>query len=360
MHLPGIGRDGFRRDAGDDPIEIRAFAERWCSADLGWEPGSRWGYSNSGYFLLGAIVEAATGTSYEEALGRLVLEPAGMHDTGDLAARPGRVVPGLAQGYERSLGALVTRRPWNLSTAFGAGAMYSTVGDLERFDQVLDREGFLSPAAREAMFTPGVGGYGCGWEIRDMPIGPDRAPRRVATHEGFIFWAMARIYRVPEEHAFVALLNNTGDAPLDSMFVRLADVLHGRAVVWPRPSAAEAIHALAVERGGQAAVARYRELAAREGDRYEFTERGLNQLGYRLMGEGRSEAAVAIFALMTESYPASANAFDSLGEGLAAVGRRDEAIAAYRRSLELDPANRNAADRIEKLRSGPTQPAPLR
>ncbi len=265
MHLPGVGRDGFRQQAGDAPIAVRAFAEKWCSADLQWEPGSKWGYSNSGYVILGAIIEQVTGRPFEDALRSLVLEPAGMRDSGDLAARPRAIVTGLTAGYEKVAGGVVTRRPWNVSTAFGAGAMYSTVEDLLRFDRALYRDDFVSPAARAALFTPGPGGYGCGFEVRRLPIGPDRAERTVAGHEGYIFWSLSRIYRIEQERIFVALINNTGDAPLPAVFAGIADILYGREPAWPRPSAAEAVHSLASTQGGAAAVARYRELCRRGG-----------------------------------------------------------------------------------------------
>ncbi len=349
MHLPGIGREGFRQQVGDDPIDVRAFTEKWCSADLAWEPGSKWGYSNSGYVVLGAIVEQVTGQPFEKALQALVFQPAGMKDSGDLAARPRAVVPGLTSGYERAGGGVVTRRPWNVSTTFGAGAMYATVEDLERFDRALYRDDFVSPAGRHAMFTPGVGGYGCGWEVRALPIGPAKAERTVAGHEGYIFWSIARIYRIEQDRVFVALVNNTGDAALPALFAGIADILYGREPAWPLPSAAEAVHRLASESGGDAAVARFKELRAAKAGEYEFSERDLNVLGYALLAERKPEAAVAIFRLMVESYADSANAWDSLGEGLAAAGQRDEAIKAYARSLELNPGSAGAVDALARL-----------
>jgi CubicO group peptidase (beta-lactamase class C family) len=353
LHLPGIGREGFQRQVGDDVIEVRPFIERWCSGDLQWEPGSRWGYSNSGYAVLGAIIEHVTGRPFEKALRQLVLDPLGLRDTEDLAMQPRVVVDGLATGYERLLGTLITRRPWNISTAFGAGAMVSTVGDLFRFDRAAHSAEFLSPAARAAMFTAGPGHYGCGWEVQALPIGPGKARRTVVGHEGFIFWSIARVYHVEEDETFVALVNNTGDAPLQAIFIGIADVLYGREPVFPRPSAAEAVQALAAEKGGAAAVARYRELQATAPSVYEFDERGLNGLGYALLRDGKAADAVEIFRFMAESFPQSANAFDSLGEGLAAAGRRDEAIKAYATSLQLNPANTNAAQMLAKLTATP-------
>ncbi len=349
MHLPGVGREGFRREVGDAPIEVRPFAETWCSGDLDWPPGTRWGYSNSGYVLLAAIVEQVAGRPFAAALRELVLDPAGMTDTVDLAMQPRAVVDRLTPGYELGPDGLLTRRAWNVSTTYGAGSLVSTVGDLFRFDRALERPGFLSPASRAAMFTEGPGHWGCGWEVRTLPIGPAGAPRTVAGHEGYLFWSIARIYRVAEDGLFVALVNNTGDAPLPPLFAGIADLIYGREPAWPLPAAADEVAALALERGGAAAVARYQELRATRPGELEFDEAGLNRLGYRLLGAGRAADATALFRLMVELYPRSANAWDSLGEGLAAAGERTEAIRAYARSLELDPTNANAARQLARL-----------
>jgi tetratricopeptide (TPR) repeat protein len=227
--------------------------------------------------------------------------------------------------------------------------MYATVGDLYRFNRALERDDLVSPAARRAMFTEGLGHYGCGWEVRTLPIGPQKADRTVAGHEGFIFWSLARIYRIPEDGIFVALVNNTGDAPLAMVFDGIADILYGRTPVWPKPAASDAVRALAFEKGGEAAMARYRELKASQPDAYVFDERGLNALGYALLQEGKAADAVTVFRAMTASYPESANAWDSLGEGLAAAGRREEAVKAYAKSLELNPGNANAVEALAKL-----------
>lgn len=351
MHLPGTGREGFRQQAGEQIIDVVSFAQQWCSADLQWEPGAQWGYSNSGYVLLGAIVEQVTGLAFEPALRALVLDPLGMAGTGDLAMRPRAVIEGLATGYEREGDQLLTRRAWNVSTAYGAGAMYSTLADLLRFDRGLEDPAFLSDAARAAMFQAGPGNWGCGWGVRRLPIGPGGLERLVVDHEGFIYWTITQIWRVPEDGLFVVLSNNTGDAPVRAMFQGIADLLHGREPAWPKPSAARAVQELAFQKGPEVALERYRELQRAQPDGYEFEEQGLNLLGYDLLRAGWPDAATAIFRFVTQTWPQSANAWDSYGEALAAAGDPQAAIAAYRKSLELDPSNRNAAERLAELQT---------
>jgi hypothetical protein len=79
------------------------------------------------------------------------------------------------------------------------------------------------------------------------------------------------------------------------------------------------------------------------------TEVEINGLGYRLLGEGKAEAAVAILALNAEAYPRSANAHDSLGEAALAAGDHARAVASYRKALELDPHLGSAREALTRL-----------
>jgi len=349
MHLPDVGREGFTRQVGEDPIELKTFVKRWCSADLAFEPGSRWSYSNSGYVLLGAIIETVTGKPFAQVVREEILEPAGMKDTRDLAGDPRAVVEGLTPGYENRGTRLVTRRPWNLSTVYAAGGMVGPLRDLERFDRILERPDFLSATSRAAMFTEGLGHWGCGWEVRQLPIGPDKALRTVLGHEGYLFWTLARIYRVPEERLFIALINNTGDAPLPKLFEGLTDLLAGRTPVTPKPYVSRALRLALEAKGPEHLAARYQELKTKEGQAWDFSERVLNGFGYELLEERRLEAALAAFRINVQAFPESGNAWDSLGEGLATLGRKPEAIQAYRRAVSLDPSNKNAPDMLKRL-----------
>lgn len=82
-----------------------------------------------------------------------------------------------------------------------------------------------------------------------------------------------------------------------------------------------------------------------------FTELTVNGFGYALMGQGLTDAAVRVFELNAESYPASFNVFDSLAEGYMNQGSEEKAIQFYEKSLEINPQNQNAIDMIAKIRA---------
>ena len=102
------------------------------------------------------------------------------------------------------------------------------------------------------------------------------------------------------------------------------------------------------------AAALVREHDARPVNRFQDGSTELNSLGYRLLREGKTADALALFRLNVRVHPAYVNGWDSLGEAYVAAGRRDEAVAAFRRALELDPGFAPAREWLRRLE----QPGP--
>jgi glyoxylase-like metal-dependent hydrolase (beta-lactamase superfamily II) len=104
--------------------------------------------------------------------------------------------------------------------------------------------------------------------------------------------------------------------------------------------------------GIEAARAFFAESLPLRDERYLIGENSFNNLGYRLLGESRTDEAVAVFEMNAQAFPDSWNVHDSLGEALAATGQTERALASYRRSVELNPDNANGLDWIERLQAG--------
>ena len=100
--------------------------------------------------------------------------------------------------------------------------------------------------------------------------------------------------------------------------------------------------------GADAAIAHYGEVRAEQEDEYDFSEGVLNALGYAYM-ETNLPAALVVFKLNVEQYPASHHAYDSYGKALLKSGDQALAIESYKKSLAINPANRNALAELEKL-----------
>jgi tetratricopeptide (TPR) repeat protein len=118
-----------------------------------------------------------------------------------------------------------------------------------------------------------------------------------------------------------------------------------------RQYAGRAIEHAMLEEGVAAGTDLYRELKQAYPPQ-AFPEFTLNSLGYRLMGAGHMEEAIAVFLLNVEAFPDAYNTYDSLGEAYMNHGDTELAIQNYERSLELNPENTNAAQMLERLRGG--------
>ena len=116
-----------------------------------------------------------------------------------------------------------------------------------------------------------------------------------------------------------------------------------------KESAAALVEQAIAEKDSEAGVARYRELAAGNNSEVYFDENEFNLLGYRLLGQGKVDEAIAVFRMNVERFPDSWNVYDSLGEAHAAKGNTGRAIELYRRSVELNPDNTNGIDAIRRL-----------
>jgi tetratricopeptide (TPR) repeat protein len=107
-------------------------------------------------------------------------------------------------------------------------------------------------------------------------------------------------------------------------------------------------------RGLDSLVAHYEWLRERFYGRgsYDFGERSLNSLGYQLLSNEETAAAISVFQLNTEQFPESANVWDSLAEGYLTDGQVVLAEEFYQKSLELDPENENATQKLREIESG--------
>ncbi|MBB2962467.1 serine hydrolase [Methylobacterium sp. R2-1] len=190
-------------------------------------PGERFEYSNTNYVLLGMVIEAASGLSYEAYLRETILAPLGLKETGydDLTV----VLPRRAAGYRRGRAQWRNAVPMAASSAFAAGALYSTVDDLLAWDEALAGPRLLSESSRAAMFDDRGTGYGLGWFVSRAfgKPGEPASGHHVVGHAGSIpgFLSINDIY--PDERLTVIVLSNTETAPAQKIARDLAALRFG-------------------------------------------------------------------------------------------------------------------------------------
>jgi tetratricopeptide (TPR) repeat protein len=236
-----------------------------------------------------------------------------------------------------------------MTIPYAAGALYSTVEDLLRWDQALYGDSLLSNESKAKLFEPFMEEYAYGWGVTTAPIGEDGGERTVVAHGGGINGFNSLVSRVVEDRHLVVLLNNTGGANLRAMQNGIFDLLYGREPAQPKPPVAQALDEALETGGAEAAIARYHDLKENHGDEYDFGENQLNNLCYRLMAMGDPDGAVEVCKLNVELFPESFNPHDSLGEAYMTAGKTELAIQSYARSLELNPENTNAVRQLMQI-----------
>jgi CubicO group peptidase (beta-lactamase class C family) len=196
------------------PSDITA---HFMDKSLDFQPGEKWNYSNSGYVLLGTIIEQVSGMTYGAFIKENILDPLMMADTGYLDD-----IEGLAVGYATEN----TTTPANfedMSGLYASGGMYSTVGDLYLWDQALYTDKLIPRDLRDkiftsyAMMTDGSGwGYGYGWTVGVL------ANHRMVGHPGRIegFSSLNTYY--PDDKVVVIVLSNQRDPPAYDIGYQLA------------------------------------------------------------------------------------------------------------------------------------------
>jgi len=197
-----------------DPLPMPVLETVACFRDkpLDFAPGAHFHYSDSGYLLLGYIVEQASGEKYEDFMRENIYVPLRMQNSG--YDHPWLILKHRAQGYAEQNGTIVNAKFMQMDTPFGGGSQYSTVEDLLLWDQALYGEKFLSRNSLTAMFSPSPakvppewllgekGGYGYGWMIEEL------FGRKLYVHGGLINGFSSIIMRYPQDRTLVIVLRN--------------------------------------------------------------------------------------------------------------------------------------------------------
>jgi CubicO group peptidase (beta-lactamase class C family) len=189
---------------------------------LDFAPGEKWSYSNSGYVLVGYLIEKVAGESYEKFVRENIFTPLGMQDSG--YDSNSAVTPHRAAGYAPGKDGVENAGFVNMTIPFSAGSLYSTTGDLLKWEQGLFGGKVLSAKSLETMTTPFKENYACGLFVET------KDGRKRIEHGGGIEGFNTQLTYFPEDKLTVVVLANVnGSAPGD-IAGKLAAVMHGETV----------------------------------------------------------------------------------------------------------------------------------
>jgi CubicO group peptidase (beta-lactamase class C family) len=200
------------------PLPLETMIAHAKAQPLLFQPGAQASFNQMGYILLGKIIEAASGQTYEAFLQQNIFGPLQMTNTDYDYNRTD-----VAVGYD-SPGLIAN--PVNMWVPFSDSGLDSTVGDLYLWDQALYTDKLVPQKALDAIFTPYVPsnlhpGFsnGYGWAI-----GADNG-RREYNHPGFLPGFASIIVRYPDDKATIILLSNRGDTDVLNLAPEVAQKL---------------------------------------------------------------------------------------------------------------------------------------
>jgi D-alanyl-D-alanine carboxypeptidase len=216
-HTSGL----IREAPGYSPLRVQSDAELIRSAysqPLVFKTGEKWQYSNLGYFILAEVITKASGQPWPQFMTERVFKPLGMHATRALDVAP--VIPHRASGY------VFTRNEYRNSATLLAlrpsGAFMSSLSDLIKWDDALNRGTLLPKASLDQMWSKGklndgsTVGYGFGWEVDE--VGGHRRYGHGGSINGFRSYSM----RLPDDDVAVIVLTNNEVAQTPTIALNIA------------------------------------------------------------------------------------------------------------------------------------------
>jgi CubicO group peptidase (beta-lactamase class C family) len=186
---------------------------------LDFDPGTQYSYCNSGYILLGLIIEKVTGQSYQVAVRDFILKPLKMYHSGfDFA---GLKSLNKAMGYIKYTQIVHEESiPWDSTATFSAGSLYSTIEDLYLWHKGLLNYKVYNKLSMEDATTPYLQGYGLGCWIDTM------YNKKIVSHGGNILGFTGYFGRIQEDDVVVILLNNIYNHQIETIGLSIFAILY--------------------------------------------------------------------------------------------------------------------------------------
>ncbi|WP_126974220.1 serine hydrolase domain-containing protein [Gynurincola endophyticus] len=351
-HTAGLAEYTFKSDFFSDvskrQFTTREFVEKFCSDTLMFTPGTNYQYTNTGYYILGAIIEEVTDKDYATILRENILEVAGMENSGiesglDISVKR-------AGGYNYSYGTYSNADYMELGSAvLSAGAMYATAYDLFLWDKALFSDKLLTAESRIRMMTPVMANYGYGVGITKFVHPELKKEMHFVFHQGAINGFRSMLTLIVNDDIVVILLCNNFDTDLNQISNAIFAILNDQPYQLAKVSIVEQMNNVLLKDGMAKAINFYQQNKDNEHFDINQLEYELNRFGYHLMNQGQLQDALLVFELNVLENAASSNAYDSYAEALMKNKQPAEAIIQYKRSIDLNPSNVNAVNQLKAL-----------
>lgn len=337
-----IGRDYSEFEKLSE-ISQKDYFEKLFASNLLSEPGEKYSYSNSGYSILGRIIEIVSGQSYEVFLNEHLFVPAGMLQTGYLL--PKWDTKQMSHGYNRNI---IEMKPtialyreagsvnWHLKAN---GGINSTQNDMLLWHKALKTNKILSKESFAKLTAPYIPmnskkthSYGYGWIVNTSV---SNALRLSHSGSNGTYWHTLIWY--PEEDIYITYATNANSSKVESIAYAVAKIILEENYS-PKPIENN-VYSYIMNYIKENPTNKSKELISLLKENYtdDFTNsRTLNTVGNLLIRFNENlNWAVELFKINVQLYPKDGNLWDSLGDGYKANNLKEEAIKSYQKAIEL-------------------------
>ncbi|MEP7146536.1 MAG: serine hydrolase [bacterium] len=308
---------------------------------LAFAPGTNQKYSNSGYVVLGAVIESITGKSYIQNLNERILEPLSMTSSGYIDWDTPD--PLKATGYTHDLkGNAHDNKNLRLQPS-PAGGMYSTVEDLLKLDQSLMNDNKLLSDYNKMIF----------WNRFEKPAVETfeefkNSPNFIRAVAGGADGINAVYITIPAKGYSMFILSNY-DHAAENIEKPITSIVRGVEYSKAKLPLNRFLYQVYEKEGEKYFAENLKNII--DNNDYKIPGDGmLNNIGYQFLQNEFPAAAIEIFKLNAILFPNIANVFDSLGEAYLALGNKEEAKKNYLKVLEINPENENVKKILEGLK----------
>lgn len=323
----------------DDIRELTSLLRVISKEQLEFEPGTQNRYSNSGYAVLGGIIESITGKSYSDNLKERILNPLSMNSSGYIYRDENDPLKSI--GYTKSINGEVRDNGNFYVNPSPAGGMFSTVEDMLKLDQSLMNDNKLLDDKFKLLLLNHFNETSL--SLRDFKADPKSRNIIAGGAPG-----INALYMSLPSTGYSAFILSNYDQAAEYIEPQISSILNGNEYEKPKPMLGELIYNVYKENGKELFAKNLREIVDENKKKIE-DDRVLNNIGYQFLQNKMPDAAIEIFKLNVQMFPDVANCYDSLGEAYMMSGNKELAKENYSKVLMIDPGNENAKKMLETI-----------
>ncbi len=315
---------------------IAGITERAKTMPLMFAPGTDQMYSNTGYILLGAIIEKVTGKTYHENVKERVIEPLKLKDT--YVEHKDRV-PQRSIGYFKNMKGEIQNNEGFLEIPNPDGGFQSTTLDILKFYREFNYgDKILQPATkiRDEM-----------WAFSQQHLTTGSAIPHAGGFEG----ANTVIFEILRDQISIIVFANMDEPVAEQLGAGILNIVRGKTPEQPSLPAIQNVYQAMQEHGVHYVKENFESLTVN----FHPTDPKdliLNEIGYELLFSNEVDEAIKVFQFNTEMFPEVANVWDSLGEAWLKKGDKEKALQYYQKALEIEPGLPSAKEAVERMEKG--------